>query len=255
MELLVISLASETERRRRLIANLDAHGLRCEWLDAVDARGWDQAQKQAHMNQASVFFNMSYEPNAGAVGCYLSHIKAFERLMASDKEAVLIVEDDAEFSPEFTSHLPCLAQAINALDIIFLCDRRPNRRAKIIGTSQKGLAFQFKRFANIGTNGYVINRKAAAYMLEHHTKFGLEIDMCLNRWWQSNLKIAVTSKDLVKDAIGESTIGYQNLVSSRNPARRLCANLFRLYLSLLKRAKYETHFNDMKTAFEKAHRS
>ena len=254
MELLVISLATETERRRRLSANLDAHGLRCEWLDAVDARKWDKAQTKTQMNEASVFFNMSYEPNAGAVGCHLSHIKAFERLLASDQQGVLILEDDAEFSPEFKDHLPCLEQAIEALDIIFLCDRRPNRPSKLIGTSAKGLGFHFKRFANIGTNGYVINRKAAAYMVERHAKFGLEIDMCLNRWWQSHLKIAVTSTDLVKDAVMESTIGYQNLASSRNPLRRLCANMFRFYLSILKRAKYQPHYTYMKTAFEKGHR-
>ena len=255
MELIVISLPADIERRTRLEASLTPYGLSYTWLEGVDARGWGPDELAPHINKPSVFCNMSYQPNPGAVGCHLSHIKAYQRLLDSDAKAMIILEDDAQITSDFAPHLSCLEKAISALDIIFLCDRRSNRPSQLIGTSEKGLSFFFKRFANVGTNGYIINRKAAAYMLANQARFGLEIDMCLNRWWLSDLHIATTGIDLVTHNDMGSVIGYDNIQPVKNPVRRLIASLYRFYLSLLKRAKFSRHLLAMKTVFKKVHTS
>ena len=251
MEILVISLPNDTARRTRLEASLAPFGLTYHWLEAVDARGWQGAELAQHMNKASTFFTMSYTPNPGAVGCHLSHIKAFSYLLESDKEAVIILEDDAEITADFVANLPYLEQAMSALDIIFLCDRRANRPSRLIGKAPTGLEFRFKKFANIGTNGYVINRKAAAYMLAHHAKFGLEIDMCLNKWWQSGLHIATTSPDLVTHNDMGSVIGYEGLKPAPHIGQRIAASCYRSVYSLVKRVLFAAHHRKMVRAFEK----
>ena len=251
MNIYVISLKSEQARRNRLQEALAQDDLSSHWIEAVDARGWQPAQMAPHINKASMFFNMSYDPNPGAIGCHLSHITAFEMLLASDDDAMIILEDDAEITRDFAKHLSCLQTASKSLDLIFLCDTRANRPSHLIGTSQKGLEFRFKRFSNKGTFGYVVNRKAAAYMVAHHRQFGLEIDMCLNRWWQSGLHIATTGRDLIKHNDLGSTIGYSNISPVKNPLRRLSANLYRAYLSGKKRARYQAHQQRMIHAFKK----
>lgn len=253
MEIIALSLKTDEARRKRLADSLAPFGLRFHWLEGIDARGWTPQEAHRHMDKTSVFCNLSYEPNPGAIGCYLSHLKAFEYLLNSDQQALIILEDDAQISADFAQYLPCLAAASTALDVIFLNDCRPARPSKQIGTSDQGLAFHFKRYANIGAFGYVINRKAASLILERHAKFGIEIDTLLNGWWRSGLYVATTSTDLVHHDFMGTTIGYENLNPTRNPLRYFTTKCFRAYDSARKRITYEAHFKLMKTAFEKAH--
>ena len=252
MEILTISLPSDHQRRARLEASLAPYGLRYHWLEAVDARAWDEAEINKHCDQKQLIANMSYHPKPGAIGCHLSHIQAFRHLLASDQNAMIILEDDAQITAEFVAHLPCLEKATEAFDIIFLCDRRANRPSRLIGQSDKGLGFTFKRFANIGTNGYVITRKAADYMVSHHAKFGIEIDMRLNQWWQSGLHIVTTDRDLVTHDDMGSSIGYDHRQPVKHPLRRIMHALTRARFSYAKRTGYDSHLSKMKSAFEKA---
>lgn len=254
MEIVTISLPSDHDRRARLDASLAPYGLGYHWLEAVDARAWDTAEMNAHCDQKQMRLLMSYHPKPGAIGCHLSHMKAYRHLLDSEAAAMIILEDDAQITADFVTHLTCLETAAKSLDIIFLCDRRTNRPSRLIGRSHKGLGFTFKRFANIGTNGYVITRKAASYMLTHHAKFGIEIDMLLNQWWQSGLFIATTDRDLVTHDDMGTSIGYDNRRPVKNPLRRLAHSLTRLRFSYAKRKAYDSHLAKMKTAFQKAPR-
>ncbi|MGC6517800.1 MAG: glycosyltransferase family 25 protein [Candidatus Puniceispirillaceae bacterium] len=251
MELLVLSLPDDNERRARLEASLSPYGLDYHWIKAVDARGWSDEEAACHLDHMALFFNMSYHPIPGSIGCYRSHLKAYEHLLLSDKHAAIILEDDAEITEAFASHLSCLESAAHHLDVIFLCDRRPGRPAPLIGQSHKGLAFTFKRFANIGANGYVINRKAARLMIDHYDKFGLEIDTLLNRWWQTGLSVATTAPELVTHKDMGSSIGYDNIRFVTNPFRRLANSGANLKMSLTKRLLFQRHLKKMQTDFEK----
>ena len=251
MEIIALSLKSDEARRQRLANNLAPFGLAFHWLEGVDARSWTTQEARRHMDRKAVFCHIAYEPNPGAIGCYLSHLKAFEYLLNSDQEALIILEDDAQISDDFAKYLPCLSAASRSLEIIFLSDQRAERPSKLIGTSKQGLEFHLKRYANVGAFGYVINRKAASYIMAHHAKFGLEIDTLLNRWWQSGLHVATTGTDLVHHEFMGTTIGYENLKQVRNPLRRLTTKLFRAYDSAKKRARYGAHATLMRTAFEK----
>ena len=252
MEIIALSLKSDEARRQRLANSLAPFDLRFQWLEGVDARNWTPQEARRHMDRKSVFCNIAYEPNPGAIGCYLSHLKAFEYLLESDQNALIILEDDTQITDDFAHHLSCLEAASKSLDVIFLNDCRAARPSMLIGTSDHGLPFHFKRYTNIGAFGYVINRKAASFMLAHHASFGLEIDTLLNRWWQSGLHVATTGTDLVHHDFMGTTIGYENLKPTRNPLRLLTTKLFRAYDSTKKRTRYDAHFALMKTAFEKA---
>lgn len=249
MEIYVLSLPDDAHRRARLEASLAPYQLSYHWIEGVDARVWTEPQIQEHIDRKQVEQNMWHEPIAGSVGCYLSHLKAYKALLDSNDEAAVILEDDAEITGEFATHLSCLAAASNVLDVIFLCDRRPNRPAPVIGQSAKGLAFTFKRFANIGANGYVINRKAAALLWADYQRFGLEIDTLLNRWWQTGLSVATTAPELVTHRDMGSSIGYDNIRLLRAPRQRLSHHLQKLKMSAMKRWRFAAHFDAMRKAF------
>jgi glycosyl transferase family 25 len=49
--------------------------------------------------------NTHYELSIGAVGCYLSHLHIYKKIIESDKKYGLIFEDDVSFDPNFLSKL------------------------------------------------------------------------------------------------------------------------------------------------------
>lgn len=250
MDIYVLSLPDDSARRARLDKSFAPYHLTYQWIEGVDARQWDEATINSQLDHAALWRNMSYHPIPGSIGCYQSHLLAYQALLRSDKQACIILEDDAEVTADFATHIDCLNEASQIFDIIFLCDRRPNRPAPEIGTSAKGLCFTFKRFANIGANGYVINRQAAQMMLARYGQFGIEIDTLLNRWWQTGLRVATTSPELVTHKDMGSSIGYDHIQHVKNPLRRLVNALANLNNSLIKRRRFKRHLAAMRAAYQ-----
>lgn len=85
--IVIISLAGRTDRRERCAAHLAALNLsdRVQWFTAVDGRrnppppGWNSG--------------------GGAWGCHLSHLTVMQEAIRDRLDSVLILEDDAIFSP------------------------------------------------------------------------------------------------------------------------------------------------------------
>lgn len=87
----VISLATAIDRRACMRSHLDALGLQYEIIDAV--RG--DALSQPYRQEVNPARNMS----DGQIGCYLSHIHIYERLIEQQIPVALILEDDTVLHP------------------------------------------------------------------------------------------------------------------------------------------------------------
>ena len=219
MKIVVISLADATQRRAQIQAQLSAHDLPFTWLEAVDGRKWSDDKLAQFIDHKALFNNLSHKPVAGSIGCHLSHMKAYETLLASDDEALIILEDDAVINAELPHYISSLSDVMKQIDIVFLCDRRENRPAieiGKIGKNEKQASICVKRFSNIGTTGYAINRRAARYLLDNHKEFGIEIDCLLNRWWHHGLGVATIKPDLVKDEDAVSQINFHPMPLKRS---------------------------------------
>jgi len=91
MRLHSISLSTAFERRACMRSHLTALGLQYEIIDAV--RG--DALSQTYRQEVNPARNMS----DGQIGCYLSHIHIYERLIEQQIPVVLILEDDTVLHP------------------------------------------------------------------------------------------------------------------------------------------------------------
>ena len=239
MKIFVISLKDAAERRRQIEKQLSAIALPFEWLEAVDARQWDDEMSAQFIDQKSLYRNIDHKPMRGSIGCHLSHIKAYEALLSSDEEACLILEDDGVIDDELAHHMTALKGAMRHIDILFLCDRRVNRASVKIADLAENHGIYVKKFSNLGTTAYVINRQAASQLVTHHKAFGIEIDSLLNRWWRHGLSVATIKPDLVRDEDAETQIGYRPSPLSRSLLQIITKKLYDIRDSYLKRR----HFN------------
>lgn len=83
----VISLGKAATRRRHISEHLGHLGVAFEFVDAVDAAQIERAKLQDLLCE-------TYAYPLGHVGCSLSHFQAYRRLMETDSDHALVLEDD-----------------------------------------------------------------------------------------------------------------------------------------------------------------
>jgi len=95
----VVNLPRSTERREYISGHLQALGLPFEIVPAVD--GWDlPAQELAELYSAEqTVACIKREMALGEVGCALSHLRLYQRMLDEGIDEALIVEDDAVLDP------------------------------------------------------------------------------------------------------------------------------------------------------------
>ena len=89
----VIILDRATERLARISGQLQRLGLPYARLPAVDAKALTPAQRAA-LDEPAYHRKHGMTPVLGELGCYLSHVEAMRRFVASDAPCALILEDD-----------------------------------------------------------------------------------------------------------------------------------------------------------------
>ena len=103
---LVISLARAAERREKIVQHLQALGVEFRIIEGVDGRALPAAQQQALLAPGLTY-------HAGVLGCYLSHLAAYQTVVDEGMDAALVLEDDARLHPRV---LPLLKQGCASLD-------------------------------------------------------------------------------------------------------------------------------------------
>jgi glycosyl transferase family 25 len=91
LQVFVISLERSTERRGRVEEQLNQTGIQWQFLNAVD--GYALPSMPSSYKQSKVKRLQGYELTPGEIGCFLSHIKAWE-LCVQNNATTLVFEDD-----------------------------------------------------------------------------------------------------------------------------------------------------------------
>ena len=89
----VINLRRTPERKLYMQRQLDALGLEYQWIEAVDAYDFTNADLEG--------VNLNKKNQPMAMACLLSHIKFYDQVIKNNHEIACVLEDDAELSPTF----------------------------------------------------------------------------------------------------------------------------------------------------------
>jgi glycosyl transferase family 25 len=120
---LLINLPRSTDRLSQMKTRLHALGLNYEVLEAVDG--------QAHVHELLPTVDVrAFERHVGRdvlpgeIGCYHSHLKAWQKFLASDAHTLLVLEDDIVFADDFPSAIQIGLQGAAHWDILKLAKIR-----------------------------------------------------------------------------------------------------------------------------------
>ena len=180
---LVINLDRSKERLESVSKQLSAQGLSFQRIPAVDGRKLNPEQLsrlEAPYDAPEKFvFTKALWPNE--IGCFLSHVACWEKLVKSNCEWGLIMEDDIVLSPRFklfATSSDWIPQGVRVIQL------HGSRQTFMVGESYQVHDTELLRIIRptpLCSFAYLIHREAAAYALATYMPIPAPVDDWLFR--------------------------------------------------------------------------
>jgi glycosyl transferase family 25 len=169
------------------------------------------------------------EPLPGELGCYLSHVEAMRRFLASDARFALVLEDDVLLKPALPAVLHGLAEHAARWDMVKLSQVHSGTPQRVLEVAPgHWLAVMLTKCT--GSSAYAVSRRAAEAYVAGLLPMQLPYDHVFDQGWRFGLRVRlVTPTPCTHDDRIPTTIGAATL-SNRKPhwSRRLPAFAWRL---------------------------
>jgi glycosyl transferase, family 25 len=202
----VINLDRAPDRLLRISQQLQALQLPFTRLAAVDARALS-AEQQAALDTPAYCKQHGKTPLGGELGCYLSHVQVMHRVLASDAEFALVLEDDVLLDSSLPAVLQGLMNHPARWDMVKLSAVHSGTPMPVLNVAPGyQLAVMLSRCT--GSSAYLINRRAAQAYAADLLPMRLPYDHVFDQGWRFNLKVRlVTPTPCMHDEQIASTIG------------------------------------------------
>lgn len=162
MRTFLVNLDRNTERLAWMQEQLGKLGIAYERFPAVDGRALSKEERQRVYSPARAWLANGHLLQPGELGCALSHLGIYRRLVDENIPYALLLEDDCTFDDDFMDSLRLAERSIKA------------QRRQVLLLSGHGLT-QVEKKSRRGvvaiesgacTDAYLITREAAAAILK-----------------------------------------------------------------------------------------
>lgn len=230
----VINLKDSVERRKAVLAETAKYPfMDIELVEAVDGRKMCEEEKKNSFDIEQFIQLYQRTPRGGEIGCALSHRICYRKLLESDEEFALILEDDVNFLyPEDIETI--LKDILNEYK---------NNRSYFITLAyhlfyypkkyRKLGKYTFYRIYNAyGTCAYLINRKAAKRLLSVSVPYTVADDFPFIRSCgvivegaYPTFAVGASTQEIIPTEIQEETTMYKSectKIKTLLYARKIC---------------------------------
>ena len=162
----LINLDGSDERLSAISAALQKHGIAFERVPAVDGRQFDVQALDCYQEQEALSY-MGRQLVGGEIGCYLSHLECAKRFLASDSDALVVIEDDMQvdinFLPIIENALRWLAQQHPHWEVINYGNQKMKIATPLHSVKEQGQTFALchAHYFPMTTTGIVWSRSGA----------------------------------------------------------------------------------------------
>jgi len=179
----LINLKYRTDRLERFKKSYNLKNIKCILINAVNAKNIDIEKLLKKKLIGDYGYNSlknekrekHYEFNTmGAIGCYLSHIKTWQKILNTNCKYGLIFEDDIEFNNYMSEDIICnyISRLPNDWDILLL-----NKNRVTMYKVDNNL-YKVKKF--ICLHSYIVNKKSVNKIINNITPINQQIDFKLS---------------------------------------------------------------------------
>jgi glycosyl transferase, family 25 len=231
LEILVISLPGERERRRRVQAQLAGCPVPWTFIDAV--RGSELPAPAPEYDDRTRMMRVGYPMSGGEIGCFLSHRVAWRTCVANAAPA-LVAEDDFELVADLDHVLGLTHRYLSRCDVLRLQGLHPRAGRVLERSGNEQLVWELTDPR--GSAGYVVSPQAAARLLQLTDRFWVAVDDFFARDWEHGLNVFSVWPYPICVTPLPSTISGR-VKPALSPWARLRRELYRAPDSLRNRAK------------------
>ncbi|AWA98778.1 hypothetical protein VH1709_contig00033-0165 [Vibrio harveyi] len=169
----VVSLESDVNKRETISSLLESYDIDFEFVEAVYGRDIEID----NLNEMkSKFIEYGREIGPGEVGCFLSHIRTYEKIISQDNNWAIILEDDVFFDVRFKNFIDGFSDKELMEDNLYILGGQeglvsePMQVKSLFRNSMIGNA-KFRKTINSSkyiyrTCCYLMNKKMAKKILE-----------------------------------------------------------------------------------------
>lgn len=179
LPIFVINLDRSQDRLSAMRCQLDKLGLSFQRIKAVEGLDIpeDLAAYFAHHNRRG-------DPiiEAGAVGCYASHLRAYQQIVLSGVPYALVLEDDAVLPESLCALVQAVVRELPACWDFVQLAKPPRHAVQRLAALPRASLVRYSRIPS-GTVGYLISRAGAKKMLNPAIERVWAIDTDTRRPW------------------------------------------------------------------------
>lgn len=188
MQISVINLASHDARWRAAALQFSSVGLRPSRLEAVEGASLDPATRSLLYGEALNEAQYHKALRAGEIGCYASHLAAWQQLLDSGQAAMAVFEDDVEIDVDLPQVLEAIARLATPFDIVKLIGRSREKIRERTPLLRDRDLIAYRRIPSL-TGAYVVTARGAAKLLARRRPFGRPVDVDIRHWWECDLQV------------------------------------------------------------------
>ena len=171
MKTFAITLERAKERKKYIKKHLSDLGLDFEIVEGVDGRQLTEADIVRHCDLEAIKRSPHWLNN-GAIGCTLSHLSVYRKIVEQDLDFAFIVEDDISLPPNIQEILEFAAKHLKNGEplLLYYASFKPcsfSTHKAILNQEKKyGLYYPMNYSQPITTGAYLINKTTAKALSE-----------------------------------------------------------------------------------------
>ena len=187
----VINLDRAPERLARISRQLQRLALPFTRLPAVDAGALQDSQR-AWLDEPAYRRKHGMTPVLGELGCYLSHVQAMQRFLASPARWALVLEDDVLLHDRLPAVLQGLMHHADRWDMVKLSAVHSGTPVPVLQVAP-GHALAVMLCRCTGSSAYIVNRRAAQAYAGALLPMSLPFDHVFDQGWRFGLKVRLVT--------------------------------------------------------------
>ncbi len=203
----VINLADNTERMAQSAAQLTAQGIPFERIEAVN--GWEMREEEIAAVYDPVLNRKraKYPLVRPEIGCYLSHIRAWETIASGPAEGGFVFEDDFAAGPMLAQAIRALSADNNGWDMVKLFSLNPDAELMHSRPLSEDFTIGFPYRVPTCLIGYGLTRSAAARLAARAYPIIRPVDEDQKFFWETGLRVALIKPQPISVGNQQATTG------------------------------------------------
>lgn len=222
---LLINLNRAKKRFLQMKTQFEKFGIQYHRIQAIDGKSLIYSNKE--FNKKKFRACVGKKINTNEIACYLSHYKAIEFFMKSEKEFALIFEDDVVFNDDLIKIINRLVKIKNRWNFIKFNTARDGGIGNIaIKNIFQKYCMYASLFPKTYSGAYLIDRKSGRSLIEKLLPMSVPFDHEMIKFWKYNIRQYSIFPSPVKVKYEDSFIGGYGKHSNKFPFYKRISVLF-----------------------------